>query len=316
MRRLSYLPAIAGLVLALAIFFASGCNPAPKQSAATQQPATTAGNGTAADNGAGAAADATSGDAAQDGGDSATADANGATTDNSADGGGGDNNSGGESTKYYDEIKTTISFLKAEHNPKKDATMSVLRFAFDSWVARGKELSTEVEMSDIYQVVKAELDLKQAKLEIYPVISKPYIYQEGPVGEQGYKYDGSYQVHVYLPDGEEAGLFAVSADGDFLTAPPDQQVKGFSVRSRHRVEDYGPRRYQVYRTVKEGGSTKVLFTIWYDGGGFQNQEVLDSAGNLYKYRFPEGQIVIHFGEGGLPERSQTRDPEKERQEKK
>jgi hypothetical protein len=71
----------------------------------------------------------------------------------------------------------------------------------------------------------------------------------------------------------------------------------------------------VYRTVTTGKEAVALFSISFDRGGFQTHKVVDPNGNVYEYRFPEGQLTLGFGAKAedVPP-PHRRDPNKERKD--
>jgi hypothetical protein len=305
MQLLRYALLAAAGVLLLA---GTACDNAGEQSASGRQTANS--TDTAAADGAAAAGDATDEGASPAAQDEAS-DPAGADDAGTVAKGGDDNDDGEQQLRYYRETRIDFRFLKAEFNPDPEATMSILRFVFDARIARGETVEQEVEVSDLSQLAEAELDLGHSRVKLIPIAATPQLLEQGPLGEYRYRFEGMYRVHLYLPDGTLCAVLAVNSEGELMTAPPEERPEGFNATSRLTRDMYGPRKYQVYRSVEKGETAEILYTVQWRGAGFQTLEVVSPDEDIYEYRFPEGRLVVRKGDDKDDERPKPRDPEED-----
>jgi hypothetical protein len=299
--RYALLAAAAGLL----VLGGTGCDNTGKQDTSNQGTSAASSADTGADDSA--AVDAAEGGAdAQDAGPATAIDAD-AGGDAAAEDAADDE----EPVRYYREVNCDITFLKAEFNPDPDATMSILRFLFEARVARGVTIDQEVELKSINEAPSAELDLNHSRLEFMPFVENPRLTDEGPLGEYNFRFEGMYRINLYMPDGTLCGVFAINGQGDRMSAPPDERPAGFNATSRVTRNQYGPRKYQVYRDVEKGETAEILYTVYYRPAGFQTLEVVSPDQDIYEYRFPEGRLTVRKGDEKDDERPRPRNPEED-----
>ena len=183
-------------------------------------------------------------------------------------------------------------FLKAEYNAAEDAEMSHLTFEFRANLGRKQKQVEQVTISNFDDAVGARLDLGLCLVEIYPIVQPPKFEGYGGAGRVGLRYDGMYQIKVFLPDGELIAIFGIYADGSFSSAPLDLRPEGYLVSAVRRTGSYGPVPHTVYRKTVVGQKLENLVTIQFNGGGFEQRQVEDAVGSLFNYRFPTGRLEL------------------------
>lgn len=189
-------------------------------------------------------------------------------------------------------VSVELWFQDAKFNDAEDAKMSHLLLEFRANLGRKQKQVEQVTLSSFGEAVGATLDLGLCILVIYPVVQQPKFQAHGSVGRIGLKFDGMYHIKLYKPEGELIGVFGIYSDGTFGAAPLDERPEGYLVKAVRLLDSFAPVPYTVYRKTPAGEKPEYLVTIQFNGGGFEQRQVEDAAGNLYNYRFPTGRLEL------------------------
>lgn len=189
-------------------------------------------------------------------------------------------------------VSVELWFQDAKFNDAEDAKLSNLLFEFRANLGRKQKQVEQVTISNYDDAVGATLDMGLCILEIYPVVQPPKFEGHGSVGRIGLKFDGMYHIKLYKPEGELIGVFGIYSDGTFGAAPLKERPEGYLVKAVRLLDSFAPVPYTVYLKTPAGEKPKNLVTIQFNGGGYQQQQVEDAAGNLYNYRFPSGRLEL------------------------